>query len=92
MFADRKFIKIKKAVPCTTFRSEGNYEHSSIVEVSFGDRIIAYDMADGYQSIHRMDVLDSQLLFQKKLSTWLSYRDEEQREGQTARIELSLLL
>ena len=61
MLADKNLIKIKKAVPCTTFRSEGNYEHNSIVEVDFGDRIIAYDMADGYQSIHRKEVFDSQL-------------------------------
>lgn len=61
MLADKNLIKIKKAVPCTTFRSEGNYEHNSIVEVDFGDRIIAYDMADGYQSIHRKEVFNSQL-------------------------------
>lgn len=62
MLADRKLLKIKKAIPYTTFRTEGNYEHNSIVEVDFDDIIIAYDMADGYQSIHRKDVFDSQLV------------------------------
>ena len=61
MLEDRKLIKIKKAVPYTTFRSQGNYEHNSIVEVDFDGKFIAYDMADGYQSIHRKDVFDSQL-------------------------------
>lgn len=61
MLADRKMIKIRKAEPCVTFRSEGNYEHNSIVEVDFEGRIIVYDMADGYQSIHRKDVFDAQL-------------------------------
>lgn len=61
MLADRKLLKIKKAIPYSNFRSEGNYEHNSIVEVDFGGKIIAYDMADGYQSIHRKDVFDFQL-------------------------------
>lgn len=61
MLADQKLLKIKKSLPYTTFRSEGNYEHNSIVEVDFGGKLMAYDMADGYQSIHRKDVFDSQL-------------------------------
>lgn len=55
------FLKIKSAEPCFTFRSSGNYEHNSIVEVEINGKILAYDMADGYQSIHRFDVFDSQL-------------------------------
>lgn len=55
------FLKIKTAEPCFTFRSSGNYEHNSIVEVEINGKLLAYDMADGYQSIHRFDVLDSQL-------------------------------
>lgn len=51
------FLKIKTAEPCFTFRSSGNYEHNSIVEVEINGKLLAYDMADGYQSIHRFDVL-----------------------------------
>ncbi len=54
-------LKIESAQPCIAFRSSGNYEHNSIVEVEVGGKVIAYDMADGYQSIHRFDVLDKEL-------------------------------
>lgn len=61
MLADRGMIRIEKAVPYRDFRADGNYEHSGIVEVSFKDAVIAYDLADGYQSIHRKDVFDRQM-------------------------------
>lgn len=61
MLEDRGMIRIKEAVPYIYFRKDGNYEHNSIVEVTFDDTIIAYDMADGYQSLHRKDVFDAQL-------------------------------
>ncbi len=61
MLEDKKKLKILKAVAYTSFRTDGNYEHNSIVEVDFGDVIIAYDMSDGYQSIHRKGVFDAQL-------------------------------
>lgn len=94
MLADRKFIKIKKAVPCTTFRSEGNYEHNSIVEVSFGDRIIAYDMADGYQSIHRKDVFDTQLDridFYFKRSCYPDFHSQMKNRGKVKPLGLNYL-
>lgn len=37
------------------------YEHNSIVEVEVDGKILAYDTADGYQSIMRKDVFDQQL-------------------------------
>lgn len=61
MLEKQGVLKIKNVSPYREFRSGGNYEHNSIVEVEFDGRIIAYDMADGYQSIHRKDVFDSQL-------------------------------
>lgn len=55
-------IKIKKAEPVNKyFRQNGLYEHNSIVEVKIDGHLICYDMADGYQSIHRKDVFDQQL-------------------------------
>ncbi len=54
-------IKIQSIAPENNFRSRGDYEHTSIVEVKTGNKLIAYDMADGYQSFHRKDVFDSQL-------------------------------
>ena len=61
MLDDAKIIRIKNAEPCKTFRTGGHYEHNSMVEADFNGKIIAYDTADGYQSIHRKDVFDSQL-------------------------------
>lgn len=61
MLEDLGILKIKSAKPCTEFRTSGNYEHNSIVEVEIDGKIIVYDMADGYQSIHRKDRFDSQL-------------------------------
>ena len=43
------------------FRKEGLYDHNSIVEVEINNKIIVYDLADGYQSIHRIDVFDRHL-------------------------------
>ena len=43
------------------FREKGLYEHNSIVEVEINGHILVYDMADGYQSIHRKEVFDRQL-------------------------------
>ena len=61
MLEKQGILRIESAEPCRTFRSSGNYEHNSIVEVKIGDKTIAYDMADGYQSIHRLDVWDKEL-------------------------------
>lgn len=61
MLEKQGIIKIKTAQPCRIFRSSGNYEHNSIVEVEINGKIIAYDMADGYQSLHRFDVWDREL-------------------------------
>ena len=57
----RKLLKIKKVLPYASFRSDGNYEHNSIIEVEICGKKIAYDMADGYQSIHRKGHFDNQL-------------------------------
>lgn len=56
-----KLLKIKIDSDCYDFRKAGLYEHNSIVEVNLNGEILVYDMADGYQSIHRKDVFDSQL-------------------------------
>lgn len=61
MLDKNKIIKVADASPCNSFRTSGNYEHNSIIEVNFGNKTLAYDMADGYQSIHRKDVFDKQL-------------------------------
>lgn len=61
MLDESGVIKIKKAEPCSDFRSSGKYEHNGIVEVDLNGIKLAYDMADGYQSIHRKDVFDFQL-------------------------------
>lgn len=61
MLEKQGILKIESAQPCRTFRSSRNYEHNSIVEVEIGEKTIAYDMADGYQSMHRLDVWDKEL-------------------------------
>lgn len=61
LLENKKLLKIQKTVPYASFRADGNYEHNSIVEVEICGKKIAYDMADGYQSIHRKDRFDAQL-------------------------------
>ncbi len=61
LLENQGILKIKSAAPFTEFRSSGHYEHNSIVEVKINGKKIVYDMADGYQSIHRKDVFDKQL-------------------------------
>lgn len=57
----QKIVKIKSARPYSDFRSSKCYEHNSIVEVEIDGKLICYDMADGYQSIHRKNIFDEQL-------------------------------
>lgn len=54
-------IKLDIISSTYNFREIGQYEHNAIVEVEIDGIIIAYDLADGYQSIHRKDVFDKQL-------------------------------
>lgn len=61
LLENKKLLKIKNVVPYAGFRTDGNYEHNSIVEVKICGKKIAYDMADGYQSIHRKERFDAQL-------------------------------
>ncbi|MDR1464565.1 MAG: hypothetical protein LBJ11_04615 [Oscillospiraceae bacterium] len=45
----------------TDLKAAGQYEHRSVVEAEIEGKRLAYDTADGYQSIHRFDVWDAQL-------------------------------
>lgn len=61
LLENKGVLKITIDSDSFNFRSRGLYEHNSIVEVTIDDKILVYDMADGYQSIHRKDIFDSQL-------------------------------
>jgi len=61
LLENQEILKIDCIKPYREFRSSGMYEHNGIAEVCFGDKILAYDLADGYQSIHRKDVFDNQM-------------------------------
>ncbi|MCQ2483695.1 MAG: glycosyltransferase [Clostridia bacterium] len=94
MLEDRGVLKIKSVSPCTTFRSSGYYEHNSIVEVEINGKILVYDMADGYQSIHRKDVFDAQLDrvdFYFKRSFLSSFHDGSINAGKIKPLSLNYL-
>lgn len=52
------YIKIKKINHVFDFKKSGKYPHRLILELKIEDKIIAIDIADGYQDIHSPEFMD----------------------------------
>jgi len=61
LLENKGVLKITIDSDSFNFRSKGIYEHNAIVEVTIDNKVLVYDMADGYQSIHRKEIFDAQL-------------------------------